>query len=132
MRGKAVQALSAVAAVFVLIALFTPLWSVSGPFGYSSEIRLSYIDILDNVGQFPSFSGGRSSAADFQAATGLMLIIISAFCALLTLVLSAVSAASKKGTGVAAASLSLPFSTHPETLSTTLSNHLPLGKLYTQ
>lgn len=104
MREKAVQALSAIAAVLVLIALFTPLWSISGPFGYSSEIRLSYIDILTNIGHFSSpFSGGHNSVADSQAAMGITLIIISAFCALVTLILSVVSAASKKGTSVAAA-----------------------------
>lgn len=99
--GRVVQALSGVAAVLLLIAMFAPLWSVSA-FGYRSELRFYYIDILTNTNSITSLFSDRGRVADSQIAAGVMLIEISTLCVIIALVLSAISAVSKKGTGAAA------------------------------
>ncbi len=105
-RDKTIQALSAIAAVFVLIALFSPLWSIN-VVGKVIQVReLSYHYILTNIQDFTSgFGGGYgyNTEAMVKVATGVLLIVVSTFCVLLTLILSLVSAVSKKGVGVAAA-----------------------------
>ena len=92
---KVTRALSGIAAAVIFMALFSPIWSFEAPARYGGDVRISYLDILSHTDDFTQIG---DSAAD----TGALLILISAFCTVLALVLSLVSVVSTKGTGAAA------------------------------
>ncbi|MDI9609963.1 MAG: hypothetical protein QXQ38_07595 [Archaeoglobaceae archaeon] len=99
MSKQAVQALSGLATFLVFLAIFSPLWIVEGPFWIKIEPKISYLDILMNLRSLPTpFSDPKTPG---EVALGLALLVISAFFAISSAIVSAFSTASGRATSLA-------------------------------